>query len=56
MYLTTSTLQVHPVLFKKIYIINYVFSYSVPYFREYKFQNNSIVERKTNLVYLDVSM
>ena len=55
-YLKTSTLQVHPVLFQKMYIIIYFFSYSVQYFREYKFSNNSIVERKTNLVYLDVSM
>ena len=57
-YLKTSTLQVHPVLFKKIYFIIYFFTYSVGYFLEYIFKNNSIiiVECKANLVYLDVSM
>ena len=55
-YLKTSTLKVYPVLFQKIYIIIYFFSYSVQYFLEYKFKKNSIVERKTDLVYLEVSM
>ena len=41
---------------KKIYIIIYFFSYSVQFLPEYTFSNNSIVERNTNLVYLDVSM
>ena len=54
-YFKTSTLQVHPVQ-KKLYYNFPFFSYSVQYFLEYEFKYNVIVKRKTDSVYLDVSL
>ena len=48
-YLKTSTLQVHPVLFKKNIYYNLLFQLFSAIFLRNKFENNPTVERKKEI-------